>query len=141
MIFEKKAEPMCSLGRIGVITSLKNLRIFSCDLRVQIHQGPDTIFGSMYSCTASGSNHNHRNIRVPTTISGSIIESSNSYIASGLQSRSHDLEKRPPGPKQRTHGQREPPGSSTTFGSPDNPRSACNLRVTRSFSRVLESVC
>ena len=78
---------------------------------------------------------------VPTTVSGSSIESPDSYITFGLQSRSQDLEKRPSGPKQRPHGQREPPGSSTTSGSPDEPRSTCNLRVTRSFSRLLESVC
>ncbi|KAF2589188.1 hypothetical protein F2Q70_00038514 [Brassica cretica] len=36
---------MCSLGRIGVITSLRTSG-FPCDLRVQIQQGPDRISGS-----------------------------------------------------------------------------------------------
>ncbi|KAF3595623.1 hypothetical protein DY000_02021595 [Brassica cretica] len=43
-----------------------------------------------------GSSYNPKNLRVPTTISGSIIESLDSYTASGLKSRSQDLEKRPP---------------------------------------------
>ncbi|KAF3542572.1 hypothetical protein DY000_02006501 [Brassica cretica] len=97
--FRKRIEPMCSLNRIGVTTSLKNLRVpmrpqgpntnirvpirspdlkenpaFSFDLRVQLQ-----------SQKPSGSN----------TISGSIIESLDSYTASGLKSRSYDLEKRP----------------------------------------------
>ncbi|KAF3562813.1 hypothetical protein DY000_02014409 [Brassica cretica] len=42
----------------------------------------------------TGSSYNLKNLRVPTTISGSIIESLDSYIASGLKSRSQDLEKR-----------------------------------------------
>ena len=63
---------------------------------------------------------------VPTTVSGSSIESPDSYITFGLQSRSQDLEKRPPGLQndfRRTSSvlrdlriPRRPPGSHATSG-------------------------
>ncbi|KAF3550341.1 hypothetical protein DY000_02006529 [Brassica cretica] len=87
-VFRKRIEPLCSLKHIGVITSLKNLRV---PMRPQ------------------GFSYILKNLWVRTTISGFIIESMDSYTASGLKSRCQDLEKRPP-------------DLQNYFGSPDDPR-------------------
>ncbi|KAF2554904.1 hypothetical protein F2Q68_00016768 [Brassica cretica] len=104
--------------------------------------------GSISGSKPLGSNHNHGNLRIPTTISGSIIESLDSYIASGSQSRSPDLEKRPQGPEQRPHGQGETPGSSTTSGSSNDPRVfmqrpgyKTNLQTPTAYILLKEKAC
>ncbi|KAF2579248.1 hypothetical protein F2Q68_00005099 [Brassica cretica] len=97
---------MSSLGRIRVITSLKNL------------QGPITISKPL------GSNHD---LRIYHRISRFLHRLR-------LKSWSQDMVKRPLGPEQRSHGlgeppglqydlmiEGEPPGSSPTSWSPDNP--------------------
>ena len=114
---------MCSLGGIGVITSLRTSG-FPRDLKVQIYQGPHTISGSKGIPHILTRPHGpiSKTARIQTTISGSIIKSPDSYTASGLQSRSQDLEKRPPGLQNDLRIQGKPSGSSTTFGSPDDPR-------------------
>ncbi|KAF2615879.1 hypothetical protein F2Q70_00012061 [Brassica cretica] len=75
----KKIEPLCSLRRVGVITSLRTSG-FPCDPGSKYkHQDPDTISGSMGKpqvltrpqdpITTSGSNHDLKNLRVPSTVS------------------------------------------------------------------------
>ena len=114
---------MCSLGGIGVITSLRTSG-FPRDLKVQIYQGPDMISRSKGIPHILTRPHGpiSKTARIQTTISGSIIKSPDSYTASGLQSRSQDLEKSTPGLQNNLRIQGEPSGSSTTFGSPDDPR-------------------
>ncbi|KAF3502335.1 hypothetical protein F2Q69_00042263 [Brassica cretica] len=78
-----------------------------------------------------------------------IRESPDSYIASGPQSRSQDLEKRPPGLDKRPCGLTGTSGSQTRSKDPRRayappspmiPGSSCNLRITRSFSRLQETM-
>ena len=65
-------------------------------MQLKVHRGHYIPKKNPHSHLTLGSSYNLKNLRVPTTISGSIIESLDSYIASGLKSRSQDLEKRYP---------------------------------------------
>ncbi|KAF2583546.1 hypothetical protein F2Q68_00004980 [Brassica cretica] len=86
----KKIEPLCNLRRIGIITSLRTSG-FPCDLKVHI-QTPGSrydlrIYGkTLGSHTTSRPNHDLKNLRVPSTVSGSNEESMGPHTASGLQS-------------------------------------------------------
>ncbi|KAF2570413.1 hypothetical protein F2Q70_00002723 [Brassica cretica] len=80
---KKKLETLCSQGRIHY--NFKNLRVpvkRSPDLNLRVPIRPQS--------------YNLKNLWVPTKIFGSIIESLDSYIASGLNSRSQDPPKRHP---------------------------------------------
>ncbi|KAF2581655.1 hypothetical protein F2Q68_00005147 [Brassica cretica] len=109
---KKKLEPLCSLGRIGVITTSKNLRVPNSDLQIQTSgfrhglKGLNTIFEKRIEPLCSlgriGVITSLNNLRGPTTITET----------SGFQPAISESVRESPG---------EPPGSSTTSGFLDDP--------------------
>ena len=81
----------------------RETHVFSHDLRVQL-QSQDL----------------SKNLRVPIPPPGSIHDLRIQRRTSGYQIRPHGLGE-PPGPEYDLRIQGEPPGSSTTSGSPDDP--------------------